>query len=204
MVRVACAAALACLALPGVLGENISIKVDVFGSSGKFEVYDESKGKGTGVVVEMDALREVDANGDTVGNTGSTKHSIQTFANQTFEIHDAESVTINGTNASKITFESSIPEVGKIKVETYVFTEDGYVGTDTESWSVKPGDLKWNIELFEWFFLQSLRKWRQRGDGGVHRIGLDREDALRIEPDKYLRHDPGFGRWDGDGALQPG
>lgn len=36
------------------------------------------------VQITMDAIRQLDVNGNVVGNTGSIKYSLQTFANQDF------------------------------------------------------------------------------------------------------------------------
>mmetsp|Transcript_15868 Transcript_15868/g.39888 ORF Transcript_15868/g.39888 Transcript_15868/m.39888 type:complete len:109 (+) Transcript_15868:56-382(+) len=44
----------------------LKVVVDVQGQSGKFTVFEESKG-GSGIQITMDALREVDAQGNAVG-----------------------------------------------------------------------------------------------------------------------------------------
>ncbi|CAE8704958.1 unnamed protein product [Polarella glacialis] len=127
-------------------------KVDIMGQSGKFTVYDERSGKGSGIQLTMDALREVDADGNSVGASGSVKHSINTFAAQDFSIADAEDVTLGNRQvpALKISFSSSISTIGKIKVDTYVIGKSGLLGPPGEEWAVLPGDLKWSIELSEW------------------------------------------------------
>eukprot|EP00931_Biecheleriopsis_adriatica_P012795 TRINITY_DN11403_c0_g1_i2.p1 TRINITY_DN11403_c0_g1~~TRINITY_DN11403_c0_g1_i2.p1 ORF type:complete len:489 (+),score=98.29 TRINITY_DN11403_c0_g1_i2:50-1516(+) len=126
--------------------------VDVQGQSGKFTVYDERSGRGSGIQVTMDALREVDADGFAVGASGSVKHSIQTFAAQDFTIASAEDVTLGDNNVSavKISFSSPISSVGKIRVDTYVLGKSGSLGPPGETWAVQAGDLKWNIELSDW------------------------------------------------------
>ncbi|CAE8644381.1 unnamed protein product [Polarella glacialis] len=127
-------------------------KVDIMGQSGKFTVYDERSGKGSGIQLTMDALREVDADGTSVGASGSVKHSINTFAAQDFSIADAEDVTFGNSQvpALKISFSSSISTIGNIRVDTYVIGKSGLVGPPGEEWAVLPGDLKWSIELSEW------------------------------------------------------
>lgn len=126
--------------------------VDIQGQSGKFTVYDEKKGKASGIQVTMDALREVDAAGNEVGASGSVKHSINTFAAQEFTIAPAEDVILGDDNVSavKVSFSSPISSVGVIRVDTYVLGKSGSLGPPGETWAVQKGDLKWNIELFNW------------------------------------------------------
>jgi len=128
------------------------VEVDVQGQSGKFTVYSAAAGRDAGVTVEMDALREVDTEGNAVGTSGSEKHSIQTFASQDFTITYDENVTFGGVSANKIAFESSVSTIGNIRVLTYIMNEGGEVGEGNETFSVKRGDVKWNIELFDWQF----------------------------------------------------
>lgn len=128
--------------------------VDVQGQSGKFTVYSDKLGKDSGVQITMDALREVDAGGAAVGASGSTKHSIQTFASQAFIIAEAVEVLLGtgskSVNATKISFSSTISTIGKIKVDTFVMKAGGQVGPPNETWAVRMGDLKWSIELSQW------------------------------------------------------
>ena len=75
------------------------IGLEILGQSGKFTIYDKTKGMASDtnkVTVEMDALREVDTEGNAVGASGSVKHSIQTFAAQSFTINEPESAVIDG------------------------------------------------------------------------------------------------------------
>lgn len=126
--------------------------VDILGQSGKFTVYDERRGKASGIQVTMDALREVDASGNSVGASGSVRHSIQTFAAQNFEIAPGEDVTLGDDNVSavKVSFASSVSSIGLIRVDTYVLGKSGALGPPGETWAVQAGDLKWNIELSNW------------------------------------------------------
>jgi len=139
-------------------------KVDILGQSGKFRVYDELKGRDSGIQVVMDALREVDASGLAVGVSGPTKHSIQSFATQNFTIAKPEVVTLGTVPATLVSFESPISDVGSIKVDTYVLGSSGVVGPPGEQWSVSPGDLKWNVVLSNW-------TWCGCGKGNSVEIG---------------------------------
>jgi hypothetical protein len=139
------------------------VLVDVQGQSGKFTVYKESEGKANGIQVTMDALRELDSAGNAVGASGSTKHSINTFAAQAFTIAAPEDVNLvagelDGANASdassvsatKISFSSPVSTIGTIRIDTYIMKEAGNLGPPNETWAVSAGDMKWNIELSAW------------------------------------------------------
>eukprot|EP00928_Gymnodinium_smaydae_P084537 TRINITY_DN677_c0_g1_i15.p1 TRINITY_DN677_c0_g1~~TRINITY_DN677_c0_g1_i15.p1 ORF type:complete len:589 (-),score=86.58 TRINITY_DN677_c0_g1_i15:141-1850(-) len=128
--------------------------VHVQGQSGKFTVYNSQQGKSQGITINMDALREVDALGNTVGATGpkNEKHSFNSFATQQFTIEDAEAVVVGNVEATLIKFHSPINTIGKIQVDTYVMAGAGLVGPPGEKWAVANGDLKWNIKLYEWTF----------------------------------------------------
>jgi hypothetical protein len=108
--------------------------VDVLGQSGKFTIYDKTKGKEdpNRVTVELDYLYEMHSDGVTkVGNTGSTKHSIQTFASQAFTIDNPVDTTVPGNNAvhaQKVKFYSTVSTIGKITVDTYILKSKGTIG----------------------------------------------------------------------------
>jgi len=100
-----------------------------------------------------DALREVDADGNAVGTSGSVKHSINTFAPQKFTFAPQENdITIGTATATKISFSTPFKglEASKLTVDTYVITRPGHVGTDTETWGVRSGDVKFNLALADW------------------------------------------------------
>jgi len=139
------------------ISEAGKVAVKIIGKSGKFTVYDKAKGLGDAnkVTVEMDALREIDASGKEVGKSGSTKHSINTFAAQDFQISAPESIKMgvnNSVNAMKVNFISSVSGVGTIYVDTFVMKSAGHVGPDGELWPVVSGDMKFNVALSGWTF----------------------------------------------------
>eukprot|EP00448_Togula_jolla_P020802 CAMPEP_0170588190 /NCGR_PEP_ID=MMETSP0224-20130122/10699_1 /TAXON_ID=285029 /ORGANISM="Togula jolla, Strain CCCM 725" /LENGTH=89 /DNA_ID=CAMNT_0010911893 /DNA_START=87 /DNA_END=352 /DNA_ORIENTATION=- len=68
--------------------------VRIQGQSGKFTLSNSARGSEKDIVVTMDALRELDAQGNAVGASGSTKHSLNTFASQDFTILDANLTTV--------------------------------------------------------------------------------------------------------------
>lgn len=132
-----------------------SITVRILGQSGKFRMFSTAAGQNdTNVVtIEMDALREVDADGNAVGSSGQERHSIQTFANQDFVINPIETVMIGvneSVSARKISFQSSIGDVGRMAVDTFIMNSPGLVGPEGEEWGVGVGDMKFNINFPNW------------------------------------------------------
>jgi hypothetical protein len=133
--------------------------VDILGQSGKMNLENNNRT----VQITMDALREVDANGDIVGNTGSVKHSVPTFASQDFifGIRDYYTTlfTFNSTtnetvaeaaNGLRIDFSSTLDTTSKLKVQALLVSEGGIAGDAQGNWTVSPGDFKWNIWFEDW------------------------------------------------------
>ncbi|CAK0812145.1 unnamed protein product, partial [Prorocentrum cordatum] len=112
---------------------DIPLELQVQGQSGKF------------------TLVPVDVDGEEVGASVVVKHSIKTFASQDFTVGDMETVRMgSGVSAAKVSFDSTISEIGRIGVDTYVMAQSGTVGMSNESWHVSIGELKWNIRLWDW------------------------------------------------------
>lgn len=125
-----------------------STVIKVLGNSGKFTV---KPPKGSGAMVTFDYLYELDSTGAEIGNSGNTKHSIQTFASQSFTFGNPTPTVYQNVSTTQLDFETKISStVGTLKISTYIFGENGNVGTQTESWAVKKGDVKFNIELSGW------------------------------------------------------
>ena len=147
--------------VPDNVDNCVVIDIDVLGQSGKFYIYpaEEDRSSPLAVVVEIDSLAEVDANGERVGTQGplTDKHFVNSFATQNFNIANPVDDTVNGIDAQKISFDSDVNEIGNIRFDTYVLKSAGTIGTDTESWAARAGDVKWNIVLSDW-------KWCGSGD----------------------------------------
>lgn len=129
------------------------ITTDVVGKSGKIKIFDAAgvREDRNAIMMTMDFLYELDADGKIVGKQGSEKHGTQTFANQQFTFSDVEEVTYSNVTADYFYFEADIYEAGSIKVETYVFREDGVITTSAEeTFDVFAGDFKFSIELIDW------------------------------------------------------
>ncbi len=75
-------------------------QVKILGHSGKFTVTRTLGNISSWCMVTMDALRELDHQGQQVGTSGSVKHSINTFASQdvTFTPHFDEQVSGHNVN----------------------------------------------------------------------------------------------------------
>ena len=119
-----------------------------------------------GIRVTMDALREVDSAGAEVGKSGSVKHSLNTFASQSFMVGSVEQVTVGSVGAAKVSFESTISSIGKLGVDTYLIADSGSVGMNNDTWSVGIGDLKWNIRLWDWTWCGDSGASCQNGEVG--------------------------------------
>jgi hypothetical protein len=121
--------------------------VDILGQSGKMNLDNNNRT----VQITMDALREVNANGDVVGNTGSVKHSVQTFASQEFifGIRDYYTTlfTFNSTtndtvaeaaNGLRVDFSSTLATGSQLKVQALLVSDGGIAGDAQGNWTVFP------------------------------------------------------------------
>lgn len=140
--------------------ETSGLSVQILGQSGKFIA---SNGNSK-VQVTMDGLYERDENGNLVGNTGSTKHSINTFATTDFTFDAEETVQLlevtnddgNVTQQQvsaeglRVDFYTTLDTNSKLLVQANLVSKEGLAGDDGGNWTVSPGDFKFNIELSDW------------------------------------------------------
>jgi hypothetical protein len=149
---------------------EVTTEVEQLGQSGKFRIYDGSKGNNdtNAVTVEVDSVMELA--GDDERIVGG--HGTQTMANQEFTISGPEDATINGVSASMISFTSTLAtkggnpmEYGTIAIDVYIINEGGSVGTDSEEWAVATNDVKFNIVLSNWTFCDGC-SYGGGGNGG--------------------------------------
>ena len=127
--------------------EKYGTSINVLGQSGKVTL---SRNEAS-ITITMDAIREVDASGNIVGNKGQLKHSLQTFASQTFTFSDIVDTTYQNMSCSTFSFASQL-DVGSIQVDTYLFNTSGDARTVNETWFIQEGDIKFNIQLDNWNF----------------------------------------------------
>jgi len=57
-----------------------------------------------------------------------------------------------GAEGAKITISASLQTDSDLRVEMYLISGGGAVGTKSEKWAVQPGDTKFNIALKDWTF----------------------------------------------------
>lgn len=154
--------------------EAAGIKLKIQGQSGKMTMTVPTDAGGTqDVVVEMSALRQLDASGITLGSGGSKKHSFNSFATQEFTIGEPVEDTYEGLGITKITFESTMVETSKITVHTMIFQESGTFTVAGETLSVTNGTIKFNVELESWVWC---------GDSGISCTSKDGTgDAVELD-----------------------
>jgi len=155
---------------------NGDLTIDVKGKSGKFSIERQNLGKGkkkSTVSVNVDSVTEVDSKGKVVGKTGKVKHSIKSLANQDFTFTVAKEDVVAGANATakatRVTFDATLDTGSNLVIETLLISSKGTVGTDTETWTVLPGDLKWNIALSNWTWCNPCKE----GDGAFVDVDLE-------------------------------
>lgn len=141
------------LLLLGVVYADVShnssgTTIDVLGQSGKVKVFRN----GQEWSMQVDFLSEMDQFDNEVGNIGQDKHSVNSFATQSFTFSPLSDKDYKNTSVKEFTFETPVYSIGKLKLVTMLIGGSGSMGTETESWSVSPGDMKWNIELSDWTF----------------------------------------------------
>lgn len=136
-----------------VTAEGVSVKIQ--GQSGgmtigRTENPDQDK---NAVKIKFDAIQERDSSGNTVGTSGSDKHSFNNFAQLPFEISSLQDTTYENLTAKRINFTASITSVSAtLRVQTYIFTEDGNITIGGEITKVEKGTVKFNIILDGWTF----------------------------------------------------
>jgi hypothetical protein len=121
----------------------------VLGQSGKIDVdYDDQT-----IQVTMDSITEVDSDGNAVGNTGSVNHSFNSFASQDFELGKLYNTSYQNVSATAINFTASLVDAtSTFKVQLYLFTEDGSINNQNESYDVSRGSFKCSYNWDYWPF----------------------------------------------------
>lgn len=139
---------LVCVVYADVSHESSGTTISVLGQSGKVRITRETQEW----IMQVDFLSEVDQFNNVVGVAGQDKHSVNSFATQSFTFTPLVQRTYKNTSVKEFTFQTPIYTIGKLKLVTMIMDESASIGTETETWSVSPGDMKWNIQLSEWTF----------------------------------------------------
>lgn len=144
--------------------------IKVLGQSGKVELTHVD----SSVQFQVDYLREVDTDGNTVGKSGQNKHSIETFASQNFDFSSVDRVTYKNVSTDKFRFSSMINSIGMLEIDTFLIVSESQVKTETESWNVNPGDVKWNIVLSDWSWCNPCNE----GMGSMIDLGIELKSQI--------------------------
>ena len=147
---------------PGSLYAD-GVSVEVKGQSGKMTL---SNGPNE-IMVEMDYLRELDADGNVVGDSGpnSGKHSRDTFANVDFTIDAGRDSEEYEVPSHAVDFRTELVGGSQLKVATHIFKYDGVIApTANESWAVAGGTVKFSVSISSWPFCSGENG---QGDGAT-------------------------------------
>ncbi|KAL1500390.1 hypothetical protein AB1Y20_013047 [Prymnesium parvum] len=163
------------------------VTVNVLGQSGKMTL---ANGPNQ-ITVEMDYIRELDASGNTVGNSGPNdgKHSRNTFANTDFTINSNPRRSYKYTlPTDAIDFNTKlVNNLAELSVTSFIFLHHGVIHpTQNESWAVAGGTVKFNLELSNWPFCVGERGNPCKGATGEYvEIGM----AIKGSNDVALQAD---------------
>lgn len=141
-----------------VQGVNIfesNTRITVLGQSGKVQISDIFDT----ITIDFDSMYEKDPTDKIVGMEGAleNKHGVNSFATQNFNIGPPESIVFQGIDMISFTFESPINTIGVLKVRVYVAKANGTIKNGNETYVVREGDVKWNIEVPSWNFLPETK-----------------------------------------------
>lgn len=136
------------LAVQAVLGDT---EVQQLGQSGKFRISNQKGASDpNSVTVEADSVYEIPKSGN--------NHGTPTMANQDFSIDGPISTTVGTIPANKTIFLTNLTAnggggvYGTFRFDTYLIEQSGNLSTQTETFNVNPGDVKFNIVLSNWTF----------------------------------------------------
>jgi hypothetical protein len=121
----------------------------ILGQSGKIDFFFDDQT----IQVTMDSIVEVDSSGNMVGNTGSDKHSFNSFASQEFVFSELYDTTYQNLSATAVNFTSSLVDATSIfDVQLYLFLEDGVIENHNRSYAVSRGSFKFSYNWDYWPF----------------------------------------------------
>ena len=105
------------------------------------------------LMVDFDAISELDKDGNVIGKSGRVKHSFNTFAKQSFTFSNITDDKYQNLSAKRLDFVANITSVGAIlTVQMYLFEEEGNITQGDEVSQVSEGTLKFNIVIENWSF----------------------------------------------------
>ena len=115
----------------------------------EFSVFDSGLGETdkNQVSVALQKAEEKTANGMAVGRSVDA-------GNSEFTISQVQGIVFTGVEARKVSFSSKQGEngIGMVKMDVFQFLSDGEVVNEDEVYSVREGDVKFNVEVKNWQF----------------------------------------------------
>lgn len=134
-----------------VLGQSGKIMIELTGNNTKGNFSEPNEDR---LTFEVDAIQEVDSQGNVVGKSGPRKHALNSLASQTFTFTKADNVSyyegIKVVNVNLTAYLSG-PQAN-LDIMVFLFLESGNVTFGNETFSVYKGSLKFNIKIRDWEF----------------------------------------------------
>lgn len=129
------------------------VNLKVLGQSGKISLSYNDTSFSNSQTIEFDSVYERNAQGQIIGNTGSTKHSVNSFASQDFTFSSVATTTYQGLACDNLNFTTTmINNQATLKVLLYIFKQAGSITTSNENLTVKEGSLKFSVVVENWPF----------------------------------------------------
>ena len=146
---------LACLTPTLAVDKNLQaggIWAKVLGQSGKIDLAPSSNVASdlNRVRIQIEALRQLDSAGNTLGSGGNSKHSFNSFATQDFTFGDLEDTTYGGVKCIKLPFTSTLGPGSKVEIQIFMFKENGTIAVGGETFAVTNSTMKFNVKLSDW------------------------------------------------------
>ncbi|KAL9988164.1 hypothetical protein ACROYT_G002572 [Oculina patagonica] len=141
-----------------ILGQSGKIMIELIGNNteGNFSKANEDR-----LTFEVDAVKEVDLQGEAVGTTGAAKHSVNSLASQSFNFTKVDNVSYyQGIKVINVNLSAYLdgPQA-TLDILVFLFLESGNVTFGNESFAVYKGTLKFNIKIKDWEFCDAA-DWR--------------------------------------------
>lgn len=139
-----------------VLGQSGKIMIELIGNNTKGDFSEPNEDR---LTFEVDAVQEVDSQGNVIGKSGPKKHALNSLASETFTFTKAENVSyyegIKVVNVNLTAYLSG-PQAN-LDIMIFLFLESGNVTFGNESFSVYRGSLKFNIKVCSVFIMYRIR-----------------------------------------------
>lgn len=124
----------------------------ILGQSGKIDLAPSSDvaNDPNKVRIQIEALRQLDSSGATLGSGGNSKYSFNSFATQDFTFGSLEDTTLGGVKCVKLPFTCTLGAGSKIEIQVFMFKENGTITAGGETFPVTNSTMKFNVKLSDW------------------------------------------------------